>query len=67
MSGLLGGADLPAKKRACFRDALESGRLQRLPGAFCPLVAKLVAEIGFDGVYVPGRPSRPNLGYPTSV
>ncbi|EUA33304.1 methylisocitrate lyase domain protein [Mycobacterium xenopi 4042] len=43
-----------ADKRARFRAALESGRLQRFPGASSPLVAKLIAALGFDGVYVSG-------------
>src|SRR3984885_3952642 len=64
MSGLI-GSDVPAaQKRARFRSALESGRLQRLPGAFSPLVAKLVAELGFDGVYVSGAVLAADLGLP---
>ncbi|WP_276065335.1 methylisocitrate lyase [Mycobacterium hackensackense] len=47
-----------------FRDALNSGRLQRFPGAFSPLVAKLVADIGFDGVYVSGAVLSADLGLP---
>ena len=50
MSGLMGGVVPVATKRAKFRTALKSDRLQRFPGAFSPLVAKLVAELGFDGV-----------------
>jgi methylisocitrate lyase len=64
MSGLIGGAVPAAQKRAQFRAALESGRLQRFPGAFSPLVAKLVAEIGFDGVYVSGAVLSADLGLP---
>ncbi|OBB85365.1 methylisocitrate lyase [Mycobacterium colombiense] len=64
MSGLIGGT-LPASiKRAQFRAALESARLQRLPGAFSPLVAKLVAELGFEGVYVSGAVLSADLGLP---
>lgn len=64
MSGLLGSAAVPADKRADFRAGLQSGRLQRLPGAFSPLVAKLVAEIGFEGVYVSGAVLSADLGLP---
>lgn len=64
MSGLIGSAVPAAQKRARFRAALESGRLQRFPGAFSPLVAKLVAEIGFDGVYVSGAVLSADLGLP---
>jgi methylisocitrate lyase len=64
MSGLLEAAAAPADKRAVFRAGLNSGRLQRLPGAFSPLVAKLVAEIGFEGVYVSGAVLSADLGLP---
>lgn len=64
MTGLLGSATSAADKRAKFRKALNSGRLQRFPGAFSPLVAKLVAEIGFDGVYVSGAVLSADLGLP---
>ncbi len=64
MSGLLGATVSAAEKRARFRTALNSGRLQRYPGAFSPLVAKLVAEIGFDGVYVSGAVLSADLGLP---
>ena len=64
MSGLIGGTVPATDKRARFRTALESGQLQRFPGAFSPLVAKLVAEIGFDGVYVSGAVLSADLGLP---
>lgn len=64
MSGLLGAAATPSEKRGAFRAGLESGRLQRFPGAFSPLVAKLVAEIGFEGVYVSGAALSADLGLP---
>ncbi|OBI92819.1 methylisocitrate lyase [Mycobacterium asiaticum] len=62
--GLIGAAASPAKKRARFRRGLNSGRLLRFPGAFSPLVAKLVTEIGFDGVYVSGAVLSADLGLP---
>jgi methylisocitrate lyase len=64
VTGLLGAVTSAADKRARFRDALNSGRLQRFPGAFSPLVAKLVADIGFDGVYVSGAVLSADLGLP---
>lgn len=64
MTGLLGSATSAADKRAKFRSSLRSGRLQRFPGAFSPLVAKLVTEIGFDGVYVSGAVLSADLGLP---
>lgn len=64
MSGLIAARASAADKRSAFRTSLESGRLQRFPGAFSPLVAKLVAEIGFDGVYVSGAVLSADLGLP---
>ena len=64
MTGLLGAASSAADKRSAFRSGLNSGRLQRFPGAFSPLVAKLVAEIGFEGVYVSGAVLSADLGLP---
>jgi methylisocitrate lyase len=64
MTGLLGATSSAADKRAAFRAGLNSGRLQRFPGAFSPLVAKLVAEIGFEGVYVSGAVLSADLGLP---
>ncbi len=64
MTGLLAASASAADKRAAFRAGLNSGRLQRFPGAFSPLVAKLVAEIGFEGVYVSGAVLSADLGLP---
>ncbi|HEY1840358.1 MAG TPA: methylisocitrate lyase [Mycobacterium sp.] len=64
MTGLLASASSAADKRAAFRTGLNSGRLQRFPGAFSPLVAKLVAEIGYEGVYVSGAALSADLGLP---
>jgi methylisocitrate lyase len=64
MSGLLGSTVSAADKRALFRAGLNSGQLQRYPGAFSPLVAKLVSEIGFEGVYVSGAVLSADLGLP---
>lgn len=64
MTGLLAASTSAADKRAAFRAGLESGRIQRLPGAFNPLVAKLIQEIGFEGVYVSGAVLSADLGLP---
>jgi methylisocitrate lyase len=53
-----------AEKRAALRAGLASGRLLRMPGAFSPLVARLVEELGFDGVYVSGAVVAADLGLP---
>ena len=62
--GLLGATAGAADKRAALRAGLNSGRLLRLPGAFSPLVAKVVAEVGFEGVYVSGAAVSADLGLP---
>lgn len=51
-------------KRRAFRDGLTSGTLQRLPGAFNPLSAKLIQRRGFDGVYISGAVLSAELGLP---
>lgn len=64
MSGLLGSTVSASDKRTALRAGLNSGQLQRYPGAFSPLVAKLVSEIGFEGVYVSGAVLSADLGLP---
>jgi methylisocitrate lyase len=51
-------------KRSALRAALASGRLLRFPGAFSPLVAMLIEQIGFDGAYVSGAALSADLGLP---
>ncbi|MBT3170649.1 MAG: methylisocitrate lyase [Rhodospirillaceae bacterium] len=53
-----------AEKRAAFRSALSNGELLRCPGAFAPLVAMLVEQSGFDGVYVSGAGISAEAGLP---
>ncbi|UGT61658.1 methylisocitrate lyase [Nocardia asteroides] len=64
MTGLPVAATSAADKRIAFRTGLTSGTIQRLPGAFNPLVAKLIQEIGFEGVYVSGAVLAAELGLP---
>jgi len=53
-----------AVKRVDFVKALNSKKLLRFPGAYNPLCAKLIAEIGFDGVYISGAVLSNDLGIP---
>ncbi len=53
-----------AEKRAAFRESIASGALQQLPGAFSPLVALLIEEKGFDGVYISGAALSADLALP---
>jgi len=52
------------EKRANFINSLKSGKLLRFPGAYNPLSAKLISEIGFDGVYISGGVMANDLGLP---
>ncbi|GAB4086567.1 methylisocitrate lyase [Myceligenerans cantabricum] len=54
----------PAAKRRALREALASGEILRLPGAFNPLSARLIEDKGFDGVYVSGAVLSADLGLP---
>ena len=52
------------EKRSIFVNSLKSGKLLRFPGAYNPLSAKLISEIGFDGVYISGGVMANDLGLP---
>ncbi|MCG7631212.1 methylisocitrate lyase [Gordonia McavH-238-E] len=64
VSGLFSSSTSASAKRQALRAGLGSGTLQRWPGAFSPLVAKLIAEVGFEGVYVSGAVLSADLGLP---
>jgi methylisocitrate lyase len=51
-------------RRVRLREALGQDRLLRFPGAYSPLVAMLIEELGFDGVYVSGAVIANDLGLP---
>jgi len=52
------------EKRLDFVKKLQTNKLLRFPGAYNPLCAKLIAEIGFDGVYISGGVMSNDLGLP---
>ena len=52
------------EKRSEFIKNLKTKKLLRFPGAYNPLCAKLIAEIGFEGVYVSGGVMSNDLGLP---
>ncbi len=54
----------PAEKRKILIKNLKSKKLLRFPGAYSPLVAKLIEETGFEGVYVSGAVVANDLGLP---
>ena len=53
-----------AEKRRALRERLASGELLRFPGAFNPLSARLIAQKGFEGVYISGAVLSADLGLP---
>ncbi|MDV6211181.1 methylisocitrate lyase [Rhodococcus erythropolis] len=64
MTGLIAASTSAADKRIAFRAGLTSGKIQRLPGAINPLTARLIQEIGFEGVYVSGGAYSAGLALP---
>jgi methylisocitrate lyase len=60
---LFSGHDAAAA-RATLRARLAAGETLRAVGAFSPLVARLVEDLGFDAVYVSGAVLATDLGLP---
>ena len=54
----------PSQKREDFVKKLKSNKILRVPGAYNPLTAKLIEEIGYDAVYVSGAVMSNDLGFP---
>ena len=54
----------PSQKRVDFDNKLKSKKIIRAPGAYNPLTAKLIQEIGYDAVYVSGGVMANDLGFP---
>ena len=52
------------QKREYFEKKLSGKKILRIPGAYNPLTAKLIEEIGYDGIYVSGGVMSNDLGYP---
>ena len=53
-----------SEKRIELKKKLKKQKILRFPGAYNPLTAKLISEIGFDGVYVSGAVMANDLGVP---
>jgi len=54
----------PEEKRIDLDNKLKSNKILRVPGAYNPLTAKVIEEIGYDAVYVSGGVMSNDLGYP---
>ena len=53
-----------SEKRIEFRNKLKNKKILKFPGAYNPLTAKLITEIGFDGIYISGAVMSNDLGIP---
>ena len=54
----------PTEKRIELKKKLNNQKILRFPVAYNPLAAKLITEIGFDGVYISGAVMSNDLGIP---
>lgn len=61
---MLFGKKVASEKRAHFREQLKSGKLLAFPGAYSPMVAMLIEQKKFDGVYISGAVLSNDLGLP---
>ena len=54
----------PEEKREILDQKLKSNKILRVPGAYNPLTAKVIEEIGYDAVYISGGVMANDLGFP---
>ena len=52
------------EKRINLKNSLKKNKILKFPGAYNPLSAKLISEIGFDGIYISGAVMANDLGLP---
>ena len=53
-----------SEKRIELKNKLNKQKILKFPGAYNPLTAKLIAEIGFEGIYISGGVMANDLGVP---
>jgi len=53
-----------SEKRIELKNKLKKQKILKFPGAYNPLIAKLITEIGFEGVYISGAVMANDLGFP---
>ena len=53
-----------SEKRIDLKNKLSTKKILKFPGAYNPLTAKLITEIGFDGIYISGGVMSNDLGIP---
>lgn len=61
---MLFGKKNAIEKRQDLRQKLNSGKLNRFPGAYSPMVGMLIEQKGFEGVYISGAVLSNDLGLP---
>ena len=54
----------PEERRRDLKAALESGRIIQMPGAHEPIVARIIEEFDFDGIYISGGALSASLAMP---
>jgi methylisocitrate lyase len=52
------------EKRIELKNKLKKQKILKFPGAYNPLTAKLIAEVGFEGIYISGAVMANDLGIP---
>jgi len=53
-----------SEKRIELKNKLSKQKILKFPGAYNPLTAKLIAEIGYEGIYISGGVMANDLGVP---
>jgi len=53
-----------SQKRVELINKLKKQKILKFPGAYNPLTAKLIAVIGFEGIYISGAVMANDLGIP---
>jgi len=53
-----------SEKRIELKNRLKKQKILKFPGAYNPLTAKLITEIGFEGIYISGAVMANDLGIP---
>jgi len=61
---MLFGTKTAETKRSEFRKNLSTGKLLQMPGAHEPIVARIIEEHGFDGIYISGGAISASLALP---
>ena len=54
----------PSEKRIELKNKLKKQKILKFPGAYSPLTAKLISDIGFNGIYISGAVMANDLGLP---